>query len=51
MGLWVQLFLGSFGEAWRELLKKENKKSLWKIYVNFIQKEKKWSSFKILPHK
>jgi hypothetical protein len=28
MGLWVQLFLGSFGKAWCELLKEGRKKSL-----------------------
>jgi hypothetical protein len=31
MGLWVQLFLGSFKEAWCELLKEGKKKALENI--------------------
>jgi hypothetical protein len=41
MGLWDQLILGSFGEAWCELLKEGEKKVFGKSNVNFAQKEKK----------
>jgi len=51
MGLWVQLFLRSFGEAWCELLKEGEKKIFGKSNVNFIQKEEKWPNFEILSHK